>query len=232
MTASPVTAEKLHPFEAAGMGRGPFTFVGVHDIAEAREHAMRHLGGTHNAGHPVLKGGLGTCSCCGMGINVVCIIRDADGDQWGVGSDCAEKTDDPSIGDNVRIAVARRRRQREAARRAERQAAKEAAWAARPSPAPDALPGETNGAYRDRHTALRVAAHQVQLAKEAKRLEDFSEELATLKAIAGEGNSFAEAMRQSLQNGPLTERQADCTAKFFHRRGTQAHHDLVTRFMS
>jgi len=82
-----------HPFARAGMGVGPWRFVGVAQIPptslgeanpDAYNNALRDL--------PKLKAGLGTCACCGMAIMNIFIVRDSAGDLWGVGCDCIRKT--------------------------------------------------------------------------------------------------------------------------------------------
>lgn len=82
----------IHPFARAGMGRGPWKFSGTFKmpdktLAEANPQAynnqLKHA--------PDLKFGLGTCACCGMAIMNVFVVKDADGDRWGVGCDCILK---------------------------------------------------------------------------------------------------------------------------------------------
>lgn len=41
---------------------------------------------------PNLKAGLGTCAHCGHAISIICIVQVGNGDLYGVGSDCIEKT--------------------------------------------------------------------------------------------------------------------------------------------
>lgn len=232
MTTTPDTTKaKAHPFELAGMGYGPYKFVAIHDIAEAREHAMNHLGGTHRAEHPKLEAGLGTCCNCGMAINVVCIVEDRDGKLWGVGSDCVEKVGDAHLGDKVKVAIARRRRAKAAAKREEQRKVRHQQWLAAPCTAKDAQPGETNLQYRERQLAEEAARDAAYKAKVAERTERFAEELKYLHSIAQtHGNAFAASMAFALQEGPLTERQAECTAKFFARRGSETYLKMVERF--
>jgi hypothetical protein len=231
-TTTTTPATTAHPFELAGMGYGPYRFNGIHDIAEAREHAMNHLGGTHAAEHPKLEAGLGTCCNCGMAINIVCIVQSADGRLWGVGSDCVEKVGDAHLGDKVKVAIARRRRAKAAAKREEARKVRHQEWLAAACTAKDALPGETNEQYKTRQYAAEQEREAAYKAKVAERQARFAQDLATLQAIAETGNTFAASMMFALQEGPLTPRQADCTAKFFHRRGTASHAELVERFMA
>lgn len=227
------TTTKAHPFELAGMGYGPYRFNGIHDIAEAREHAMRHLGGTHAAEHPKLEAGLGTCCHCGMAINVVCIVEDREGKLWGVGSDCVAKVDDQHLGDKVKVAIARRRRAKAAAKRDEQRKQRHAEWLQAPCTAKDALPGETNDAYRIRQNAIEAEREAAYKAKVAERQARFASELKTMQEIAEtRGNAFAASMMFALQEGPLTPRQADCAASLLYRRGTKSHQETAERFMA
>lgn len=232
MNDTTTTTATAHPFELAGMGYGPYSFEGIHDIAEAREHAMNHLGGTHRAEHPKLEAGLGTCCNCGMAINLVCIVKSADGRLWGVGSDCVEKTDHGHLGDKVKIAIARRRRNKAAAKREEQRKVRHQEWLAAACTAKDAQPGETNLQYKERQMNEEIAKEAAYKAKVAERQARFATDLATFQAIAETGNTFAASMMFALQEGPLTPRQADCAASFFYRRGTKNHATTVEWFMS
>lgn len=90
----------LHPFFESGMGEGPYHFVGVYDMGEAMNpNSAANFGNMRGmlADAPKLKAGLGTCSCCGMGIMIICIIKNAAGELYGVGSDCVEKADGQGI---------------------------------------------------------------------------------------------------------------------------------------
>jgi hypothetical protein len=229
MTTTTTTPAKAHPFEISGMGHGPYQWVGTHDIAEAREHAENH-GGTAFAQHPQLTAGLGTCCHCGMAINLVCIVRSADGRLWGVGSNCVERTGDAHLGNAAKIAVAQRRRIKAAAAAAQRHAAQQAAWAARPSSHSAALPGETNGAFtarRDAEAAAKRAAEEAAAQTiRAARLAQFGDIPAELINAGG----FYADMAEALLRGPLSPRQADCTAKFFARRGSKQHEALCDFF--
>ncbi len=72
-----------HVFEAAGCGVAPFRVVGC------REEFITYPDGTTQAS--------GCCSYCGTGIRNVFIIRDANGREFKVGSDCVEKTGDAGL---------------------------------------------------------------------------------------------------------------------------------------
>jgi len=90
----------LHPFYKAGLGEGPYRFVGCFDMGEAMNpNSAANFGNMRGwvADAPKLEAGLGTCTVCGMGIMIICIVKNAAGKLYGVGSDCIEKCDDNGI---------------------------------------------------------------------------------------------------------------------------------------
>lgn len=222
-----MNAATLHPFEAAGMGRGPYAFAGLYDLGEAMNpdnpaNFGRLTGCLTDA--PKLKAGMGTCACCGHAITVICIVKDADGDLWGVGSDCVEKTSDPHIGHKAGIAIARRvqakRRMKVAARR---EAARKAHMA-------EIMP---DGRTRAEHAQELAELQQRQYdAAKAARVERERVWKSTIDDLRRSKSTFLHIMAETLISGPLTERQADCVAKHFHRRGTPGHTELQTRLMT
>jgi hypothetical protein len=218
-----------HPFELAGMAYGPYKFIGIHDIAEEREHAAQSF---RQPEHPKLTTGLGTCCNCGMGINIVCVVESADGQRWGVGSDCVLKTADKSLGNKVKVAIARRRAEKAAAKREASRLEEHKAMMAAPCTAKDALPGETNEAYTLRRHAEVIAAEAARQAMTAERLTRFADLVEVLSEASCKGNGFAYDMIYNLQRGPLTERQAHCTAKFLYKAGSKGHAELTASLMS
>ena len=82
------TTTTIHPFEAAGLGKAPFRFVGMTE----ERGPIKRVG----ADGAVLEIGapgqpMGTCDYCGQGIALVCAIESADGKRFKVGSDCVLK---------------------------------------------------------------------------------------------------------------------------------------------
>lgn len=213
--------DNLHPFEAAGMGVGPYKFCGISEMPNLAENSAANFANPNPYAEIQalgLKAGAGTCACCGMAITVICVVSDAAGDRWGVGSDCVLKANDKSIGDKAKVAIAKRRslmaRQRnDAKREAQRQA-----WLDQPCKCGRALAGETNRQFNEREIAQRNAAVASRKAAQAARSEQFKDILEVLK----HGGSFLVAMAEALIQGPLSERQAECVARNFFPRATAA----------
>lgn len=98
------TAQAIHAFELAGLGKAPFRCVG------ARENWFT-IPGCPEATKPG-----GTCDYCSTGIAYEYVIRSADGREFVVGCDCVLKTDDRGLIDAVKL---EQRRQRQAKKHAE-----------------------------------------------------------------------------------------------------------------
>lgn len=73
----------MHVFERSGLGRAPFRFVDVF------EKFITHNDGSTQAS--------GCCQHCFTGIRWCCVIRDADGKEFVVGTSCVEKTGDRGL---------------------------------------------------------------------------------------------------------------------------------------
>jgi hypothetical protein len=96
----------IHKFEAAGLGKAPFRFVGC----ESK---------TYQAcpGAPLQPGG--SCDYCGTAITIHCHVVSADGRRFKVGSDCIAKVGDAGLKRAVDAKKKEARKAREAARIAE-----------------------------------------------------------------------------------------------------------------
>lgn len=209
-----VKQKAAHPFELAGMGRGPYAWVGFIELPDLAEASAANFGNadpyaeirSYN-----LKAGAGACACCGAGIRNVCIVRDADGGNWGVGCDCAEKTGDPALGDKAKIEIARKQRRQRQARADKQRAARREVWL-------DTVcwTGETNARRLDREASERQAVKY----KAAQALNARATALADILAnLEGSGGDFYPSLARQLRAGPLSARQAECVAKsFFNRR--------------
>lgn len=82
--------EKLHRFEAAGLGKAPFRCVGVE-----RRVGPINLGNGLEVGAPGQP--MGCCDYCGQGIAECYAIVSADGREFIVGCDCVSKTGDAGL---------------------------------------------------------------------------------------------------------------------------------------
>ncbi len=83
----------VHPFEAAGLGKAPFKFIGHY---ESKFQAC--------PGAPVKAGSC--CDYCPASIMQVFMVRSADGKEFKVGSDCIMKVDDRELVAAVKVVEA------------------------------------------------------------------------------------------------------------------------------
>lgn len=105
-----------HPFERAGLGKAPFTFMHcTHEIGPIRiandDGTVTEIG---SPGQP-----MGVCDYCGQGIATVCHVRSADGNRFRVGCDCVLKTDKEYGDKQSPLTRAVKKQQREAAKQRE-----------------------------------------------------------------------------------------------------------------
>ena len=83
-------SEKVHVFEAAGLGKAPFAFVGWYE-----DRGPKVMGDGYTVGAPGQP--MGTCEYCGTGIAICCQVQSSDGRTFVVGSDCVAKTGDAGL---------------------------------------------------------------------------------------------------------------------------------------
>jgi len=79
-----------HAFEAAGLGKAPFQFVGAYELRGPITYTDPKTGVEVQVGSPGQP--MGTCAYCGTGIAYCCTIQSADGRTFVVGTDCVERT--------------------------------------------------------------------------------------------------------------------------------------------
>lgn len=212
---SPATAT-VHPFLEAGMGEGPYTYIGNYDMGESMNPDSAANFGSMTGflkDAPKLKAGMGTCACCGMAIMNICIIRDGNGDLWGVGTDCVEKTGDAGIAKLALAASALRSKAKRRAAAAKRAAAKfEAERPAREQ--------------AQREWAEKEATRKVELASSrASRviaLGEYGEGLVRM-AQGVEGDFHKSLASQLLDTGDLSPRQLHFLCKAYGRDGSKAY---------
>jgi|ERR1043166_901593 hypothetical protein len=88
----------VHLFERAGLGKAPFTFIGMEEkVFQACPGAPRQPGGC--------------CDYCGTGIHYQFHIKSADNKFFKVGSDCVHKTDDAGLRRVIDAKVAEMKRE-------------------------------------------------------------------------------------------------------------------------
>lgn len=107
-----MTTNQVHLFEIAGLGKAPFTYIGV----EEKRGPIRYEenGVTVEVGAPGQP--MGTCQYCGQGIAICCYVRSSDGKTFYVGSDCIAKVDDSGLRKKVDSWIAQRNKSKEQAR--------------------------------------------------------------------------------------------------------------------
>jgi hypothetical protein len=221
-----------HPFELAGMGLGPFRFIGMVQIpsaslAEANPSAYN---GALASLPRNLIGGCGTCYNCGQAISNVCIVENSTGQRYGVGSDCVLKTGDQFLGDKVKVTLARiQRARRQEKAQAQREARREAFLAKVCNEA-----GETNAQRIEREDSERKAALAQ---RETAALARFSFVLPILDANSPRDTSdnFCSNMARGIRQGyPPTGRALEIVreiyGKQFGRRGGKAYEAAVAEF--
>ena len=96
--------ENIHPFEASGLGVGPFSFVCSVEIGSPEDGAsFMNSSMLLSEQAKRFKVGFGTCDHCGRGIMHNAVIRDSEGKHFVVGLDCAQKTHDPCLANKAKI---------------------------------------------------------------------------------------------------------------------------------
>jgi hypothetical protein len=122
-----VDSMPVHRFEAAGLGKAPFTLL-----------EMQRIVFQACPGAPIQAGG--SCDYCGTAICYAFRIQSADGRSFKVGSDCVEKVGDAGLAQKIKrvraaydreLRMARRERARSAAAATREEAAKARRKAAR-----------------------------------------------------------------------------------------------------
>jgi hypothetical protein len=118
--------EKIHVWEAAGLGKAPFRLVDViifpgPGLAEANVEAYNNA--CRHVGHQIQVHGLkmaGICDYCGHTLMNNFVIASKDNKKFVVGSECVAKTGDAGLIEKVKLEQRRLKYQREEeARRAE-----------------------------------------------------------------------------------------------------------------
>lgn len=112
--------EKIHLFEASGLGKAPFQLVGFYSIPSA-SLAEQNPQAYHNELALMPKGiSCGTCCYCGTSLKNNFIVRSADDKTFVVGCDCVEKIGDKGLINAIKL-LKRQQRIEEKQRRLDEQ---------------------------------------------------------------------------------------------------------------
>jgi hypothetical protein len=209
------------------MGTGPFRFVGMVSIPSltlAEQNPSAYQNAVADLPHD-LEGGLGACCNCGQAITNVCIIENAQGIRYGVGTDCVLKTDDPCLGNKAKVAIAKLQRKQRLQRAAAKREAHRQKWLS--SVCNEA--GETNGHRIERERQERDAAEKA--AKDAV----WSKFGFLLPYLSGPEGGFCASIAAGIRNGQAPRGRpldicGEIYAKAHGRRGSKAYAEALNEF--
>lgn len=221
--------EKLHPFEAAGMGSGPFTWIGSYSFPSpslAELHPAAYQSALSAMPRDLING-CGTCANCGKAINNIEIVQNSEGRRYGVGCDCVMKTDDPSLSDKAKIAQKLMERSKRRALTDAKRVANRAKWLS--SVCNDR--GETN--------EQRIAREAEELtAKRESRISIAVEKWGFMLPILDyhQGSGFCTSIADGIRNhgsepsGGAIEILSDIYGRQYGRRNSKAYNSAREEF--
>jgi hypothetical protein len=105
----------IHPFEAAGLGKAPFRFVGMVEQDTLYGEVILNRAEWERTGIAMTAKPGGSCAFCGNYILHMYQIKSADGRRFHVGCDCVEKTEDRALVSDIKVATRKREKARRAA---------------------------------------------------------------------------------------------------------------------
>jgi hypothetical protein len=216
-----------HPFELAGMGTGPFRFVGMVSIPSAtlaEQNPSAYQNALASLPHD-LEGGLGACANCGQAITNVCIIENAQGTRYGVGTDCVQKTGDPFLGVKAEIAVARLRRRQRHAREAAKREANRQQW----------LGTLCNEASETNAQRIERERTEQEVADKARKEAVWAKFGFLLPYLRGPEGGFCASVAAGIRNGHAPsgrglEISGEIYTKTHGRRGSNAYVEALNEF--
>jgi hypothetical protein len=222
-----INSLSVHPFELSGLGTGPYRFVGIVSIptpALAEANPDAYQGALRDLPRDLVNG-CGVCAHCGTPITNVCIVVDAQGRRYGIGSDCVLKTGDPYLGDKAKIAIARLQRDQRRARQAARRAAQHEVWLA--TVCNEA--GETNAQRLERENKERDAAEK------ARKDAVYAKFGFLLPYLGGPEGGFCASIAEGIRNGHAPSGRAleicsEIYGKAHGRRGSKAYVTALNEF--
>ena len=197
-----MATQMQHKFEIAGLGVYPFRCTGI------TERVISYPDGTSQPS--------GTCDYCGNGIKYCCVIRDANGKTFEVGTDCVNKTDDRGLVDAVKLA----QREKKAAER-------RAKWEA-----------EYNSPERVAERERYAAEQSARKAKiEAERAIVASNQAWLIEMLAAQNGDFCQSIARELTtrrfetlSPRVREIVAEIYGKQYGRRGSKAYEAAIEEF--
>lgn len=110
--------QTIHCFEAAGLGKAPFTYEGMVD--QDISYGQRNIGTIGGVQISTKPGG--TCDYCSTYIVNMFRIRSADGKTFKVGCDCLMKTGDAGLIQRVKKDVSEMERKKRAQKKIDKEA--------------------------------------------------------------------------------------------------------------
>lgn len=116
MNTTQDTVSTVHPFEACGLGKAPFRFVGMVQQDICYGEAILNRAEFQRTGVALTTKPGGTCAFCGNYIVRMFQIESADGRRFHVGCDCVEKTGDQKLARSVHREELRVERDKRAAK--------------------------------------------------------------------------------------------------------------------
>jgi hypothetical protein len=227
MQTTPSESAKAHPFELAGMGIGPFRFLGVASIPSPSlaEHNPDAYNGALRDLPRDLINGCGSCANCGMPITHICIVANSTGQRYGIGSDCVQKTGDRCLGNAAKVAIARIVRNQKIQRANAKREAKRQQFLS--TVCNDR--GETNAQRIEREQA------EFEAVRKAKRQALADKWRFIAPYLSGPPGGFCDSIKESFRagyepSGRAVEILGEIYAKSFGRRGSKAYEAALEEF--
>jgi hypothetical protein len=215
-----------HKWQEQGLGRAPFQFIAVismpsRAIGEKNPNAYNQMAAecSREARHFGVE--LCTCNACGKDLTVNCIVRDADGKHFVVGSDCIRKVGDSRLESALKLAE-------KARRKAAAQTKRQAEWEAK---RPEREAQATEWARQQAERAAQVEASRAEMTARNGWLLD------VLRAASRYDGDFCSNMARSLETaaiGSLSDRAYSIVREIYGkargRMGSAAFEAAVAEF--
>jgi hypothetical protein len=190
---------QVHPFTESGLGFGPFRCTGYHDHGKA---------------------GAVPCQHCGQGLRYEFLITSRDGREFGVGSECVQKTGDAGLQREVEAEQIKLNLALKEQRRLERQAKRQAEWEQTMA---EVMP---SGKTRKEEMVEAAEKREREIRERQERVRSvWAPVLHALKATNGDfARDWAEALEggENWPRGRALDICLEITAKKAGRKGSKA----------